>query len=59
MATNKNPNQRQPGEKQPGTFHFNPGNMSEKTAESREDKPEQQAKPDRTDSRTKTKKVDD
>lgn len=58
MATNKNPNQRQPGEKQPGTLHYNPGNMSGKTGENRKDKPEQQAKPDRTASRTKTKKVD-
>jgi hypothetical protein len=58
VATNKNPNQRQPGEKQPGTFHYNPGNMSGKTGESHKDKPEQQAKPDRTDSPPKTKKVD-
>ena len=39
MATNKNPNQRQPGEKQLGTFHYNPGNMSGKTTESRKDRP--------------------
>ena len=31
MGNNKNPNQKQPGEKPPGTFHFNPGNMSGKT----------------------------
>ena len=30
MANNKNPNQAQPGEKEPGTFHYNPGNMSGK-----------------------------
>ena len=36
-----------------------PGNMSGKAGESRKDKPEQQAKPDRTDSRTKTKQIDD
>ena len=38
MADNKNPKQRQPGEKQPGKYHFNPGNMSGKTlAQSREE----------------------
>ena len=31
MADNKNPNQKQPGEKPPGKYHFNPGNMSGKT----------------------------
>ena len=28
MGNNKDPNKRRPGEKQPGTFHYNPGNMS-------------------------------
>lgn len=31
MANNKNPSQKQPGEKEQGTFHYNPGNMSGKT----------------------------
>lgn len=31
MSNNKNPSQKQPGEKAPGTFHYNPGNMSGKT----------------------------
>jgi hypothetical protein len=31
MADNKDPNQKQPGEKAPGTFHYNPGNQSGKT----------------------------
>lgn len=31
MGNNKNPNQKQPGEKEAGTFHYNPGNMSGKT----------------------------
>jgi hypothetical protein len=31
MGNNKNPNQKQPGEKESGTFHYNPGNMSGKT----------------------------
>jgi hypothetical protein len=30
VTNNKDPNQRQPGEKEPGTFHYNPGNMSGK-----------------------------
>jgi hypothetical protein len=30
MANNKNPNEKQSGEKEPGTFHYNPGNMSGK-----------------------------
>ena len=28
VGNNKNPDQKQPGEKEPGTFHYNPGNMS-------------------------------
>ena len=32
MGNNKNPNQKQPGEKEYGTFHYNPGNMSGKTS---------------------------
>jgi hypothetical protein len=31
VTNNKNSNQKQPGEKEPGTFHYNPGNMSGKT----------------------------
>ncbi len=30
---NKNPNQRQPGEKPEGKFHYKPGNQSGKTVE--------------------------
>lgn len=30
MGNNKNPNKTRPGEMPPGTFHFNPGNMSGK-----------------------------
>ena len=30
MANNKNPHERQAGEKPPGKFHYNPGNMSGK-----------------------------
>jgi hypothetical protein len=47
MTENKNPKQKQPGEKKPGKYHFNPGNMSGKTVEeSRE-----QANADRKQSR--------
>lgn len=41
MANNKNPSQKQPGEKEPGTFHYNPGNMSGKTIGTNKDKSEQ------------------
>ena len=30
MADNKDPNQKQPGEKGEGKFHYNPGNQSGK-----------------------------
>ncbi len=30
MSNNKNPNEKRPGEKPEGTFHFNPGNQSGK-----------------------------
>jgi hypothetical protein len=41
VSNNKDPNKRRPGEKEDGTFHYNPGNMSGKTAEPREDKSKQ------------------
>jgi hypothetical protein len=41
VANNKNPTQRQPGEKEPGTFHYNPGNMSGKTIGTDKDESEQ------------------
>jgi hypothetical protein len=30
MSNNKSPNEKQPGEKPDGKFHYNPGNMSGK-----------------------------
>jgi hypothetical protein len=33
MATDKNPPQQQHGEKKPGKFHYNPGNMAGKEAD--------------------------
>ena len=43
VANNKNPNQKQPGEKEEGTFHYNPGNMSGKTIGSKKDADRQRA----------------
>ncbi len=40
MTNNKDPKQKQPGEKEPGTFHFNPGNMSGKTVGTTKDESE-------------------
>ena len=34
MANDKDPNQKQPGEKPEGKYHYNPGNQSGKTIES-------------------------
>jgi hypothetical protein len=41
VANNKNPIQKQPGEKEPGKFHYNPGNMSGKTIGADKDESEQ------------------
>jgi hypothetical protein len=51
MADNKNPNEKQPGEKQEGKFHYNPGNQSGKTAEILKDGSEQENNVDRIHSR--------
>lgn len=53
MADNRNRNRKQPGEKAPGKFHYNPGNMSGKTIETCKDEFEQQANADRIRSRHK------
>jgi hypothetical protein len=53
MTDNRNPNRKQPGEKAPGKFHYNPGNMSGKTIETCKDESEQQANADRIRSRHK------
>jgi hypothetical protein len=37
---NKNPNEKQPGEKPEGTYHFNPGNQSGKSKAVPKDRPE-------------------
>jgi hypothetical protein len=46
MANNKNPTQKQPGEKEPGTFHYNPGNMSGKTIGTNKDDSDQSSQHD-------------
>jgi hypothetical protein len=47
MANNKNPTQKQPGEKEPGTFHYNPGNMSGKTIGTSKDESGQSSQQDK------------
>jgi hypothetical protein len=47
MANNKNPDEKQPGEKPPGKYHYNPGNMSGKTADISKDESEQENNVDR------------
>jgi hypothetical protein len=42
MANNRNPNEKQPGEKEAGKFHYNPVNMSGKPIKICKDKAEQQ-----------------
>jgi len=48
VANNKNINQRQPVEKKPGKFHYNPGNMSGKPIKSQKDESDEKADVDRT-----------
>jgi hypothetical protein len=40
MANNQNLNEKQPGEKAPGKYHYNPGNMSGKTVKTGEEESE-------------------
>jgi hypothetical protein len=51
MADNKNPNQKQPGEKAEGKYHYNPGNQSGKEIEVGKDESEQENNVDRIESR--------
>jgi hypothetical protein len=41
VVNNKNPNQKQPGEKDQGTFHYNSGNMSGKIGSDKDADPRQ------------------
>jgi hypothetical protein len=47
---NKNPNEKQPGEKPEGTYHFNPGNQSGKSKAVPKDRPEPENNVDATES---------
>jgi hypothetical protein len=47
MANNRNPKQKQPGEKEPGKYHYNPGNQSGKTVEIIKPEPSQENNADR------------
>jgi hypothetical protein len=51
MTNDKNPNQKQSGEKEPRKDKYNPGNMSGKTGGICKDEFEQQANADRIRSR--------
>jgi hypothetical protein len=51
VGNNKDPKKKQPGEKEPGTFHYNPGNMSGKTIEICKPDSEKRANVDRIQSR--------
>jgi hypothetical protein len=48
VGNNKDPNEKRPGEKKMGTFHYNPGNMSGKTI-GREKTEQKQSKADAPD----------
>jgi hypothetical protein len=51
MADSKNPKQKQPGEKESGKYHYNPGNQSGKTIETTKPEAEQENNVDRIQSR--------
>jgi hypothetical protein len=51
MADNKNPNEKQQGEKPEGKYHYNPGNQSGKTIGTNKPKPERQNNLDRMNDR--------
>lgn len=53
MADNKNPNERQPGEKPEGKYHYNPGNQSGKEIEANKPESEQANNKDRINDRCK------
>jgi hypothetical protein len=55
MANNRNPKQKQPGEKEPGKYHYNPGNQSGKTVEIIKPEPAQENNADRRQGRQEQK----
>lgn len=50
---NKDPNEKQPGEKPEGTYHFNPGNQSGKTKAVPKDRSEPTSDGNATENREK------
>jgi hypothetical protein len=52
MPSNDDPKMKKPGEKEPGKYHYNPGNMSGKTIEISKDEPERENNVDRIKSRS-------
>lgn len=50
---NRNPNEKQPGEKPEGTYHFNPGNQSGKTKAAPKDRSEPTSDGSTTENREK------
>ena len=63
MGNNNDPNQKQRGEKEPGKFHYNPGNMSGKTISIDTDEAEKsnadKSRGDQQDTKTKTPAITD
>jgi hypothetical protein len=55
MANNRNPKQKQPGEKESGKYHYNPGNQSGKTVEIIKPEPAQENNADRIERRQEQK----
>jgi hypothetical protein len=52
MGDSTKTGQKRSGEKQPGKYHFNPGNMSGKRTDSGKDEPAQENNVDRSKSRS-------
>jgi hypothetical protein len=52
MGDTRKPEPKEPGEKKPGKYHYNPGNMSGKTIDIVQDESEQKNNSDRIQSRT-------
>jgi hypothetical protein len=55
MANNRNPKQKQPGEKGSGKYHYNPGNQSGKTVEIIKPEPAHENNADRIERRQEQK----
>jgi hypothetical protein len=58
MVNNKNPQEKQPGEKPPGKFHYNPGNMSGKKIGAPENEGEDRDRTDKKQARPEDREKD-